>query len=286
MRGKDGGVTTRAARNVAVGAGIQPVLPEGVSIGPRVFHNHRLLSELEGIPSRPHKRFVVIGAGQSAAEVVAYLHQSYPDAEVHASIRRFGYLPSDDTPYANRIFDPESVDEFFTAPVDLKRQLLRDHHTTNYSVVDAELIEDLYRREYDEKVRGERRLFVHRVTEVEKIQESDGDVEVVLKDMGDRHRQLIKADAVVCATGFQSPDLRGLLGPTIDHESAFHEGEPIVQRDYSLHLPELPGRIFLNGGVQHSHGLSSSLLSNLAIRAQDILAAATTGQRSPQNSTH
>ncbi|WP_226930922.1 hypothetical protein [Parafrankia sp. CH37] len=36
-------------------------------------------------------------------------------------------------------------------------------------------------------------------------------------------------------------------------------------------MPGLEGRIFLSGGVQHSHGVSSSLLSTLAVRAGVIL---------------
>ena len=36
--------------------------------------------------------------------------------------------------------------------------LLGYHRNTNYSVVDAELIEDLYRRVYQEKVTGRERL--------------------------------------------------------------------------------------------------------------------------------
>ena len=28
---------------------------------------------------------------------------------------RYGYTPADDTPYANRIFDPEAVDVYFAA---------------------------------------------------------------------------------------------------------------------------------------------------------------------------
>lgn len=263
------------ARNIVIGTGIHPALPENVVPGARVFHNHQLLTSLANLPSRPHRRFLVIGAGQSAAEVAAYLHDTYPDAEVHASFRRFGYTPSDDTPYANRIFDPSSVDEFYTAPPGLKQRLLDYHWATNYSAVDAELIEDLYRREYDETLRGTRRLFVHNVTELENLRESPTEVTATLRDLGDRSRTPLTVDAVILATGFVPHDIRGLLGPTIDDTASFAGDQPIVERDYRLRLPEASGGIYLNGGVQHTHGLTSSLLSNVAIRAADILCAIT-----------
>jgi len=275
----DGSEMTRvAARNVVIGAGIQAVLPEGIVPGARVFHNHQLLHKLAELPARPHGRFLVVGSGQSAAEVAAYLHDSYPDAEVHASFRRFGYSPSDDTPYANRIFDPEAVDEFYTAPPELKQQLLDYHWQTNYSAVDADLIRDLYRREYDESTRGVRRLVVHKVTGIERLSEGPDGVTVTIRDLGDRGSTTLEVDAVVFATGFRPADTRSMLGPSIDGSSSFEGDLPIVERDYRLRLPSVPERIFLNGGVQHSHGLTSSLLSNVAVRAADILRAITDEQ--------
>lgn len=267
------GLERVSAGAVVLGTGICPALPEGVAAGPRVFHNHRLLSDLESIPDRPHDRFLVVGAGQSAAEVTAYLHELFPTAEVHTSIRRFGYLPSDDTPYANRIFDPDSVDEFYSAPAELRKRLLDQHWSTNYSAVDAELIKDLYRREYDEKVRGERRLVVHRMTEVADLREEPGGVEVTLRDVGDRGTVGLKVDAVVFATGFRAADPSDLLGMGFETDQVCDADGPIVARDYSLDASGADGRIFLNGGVQNSHGLTSSLLSNVAVRSAEILSA-------------
>jgi L-ornithine N5-oxygenase len=271
-------VTRAAARHVVIGSGSQPLLPEGIVPGARVFHNHQLLNRLAGLPSRPHGRFLVVGSGQSAAEVAAYLHDSYPDADVHASFRRFGYSPADDTPYANRIFDPEAVDDFYTAPPELKQQLMDYHWQTNYSAVDADLIKDLYRREYDENTRGARRLIVHRVTGIERLSEGSDGVTVTIRDLGNRGSTTLEVDAVVFATGFRPVDTRSMLGPSIDGSSSFEGHLPIVERDYRLRLRSVPERIFLNGGVQHSHGLTSSLLSNVAVRAADILRAITDGQ--------
>lgn len=274
-RNGDAADETITARHIVVAMGLRPVLPAGMAPGPRVFHNHDLLPNLAGLPSRPNRRFLVVGCGQSAAEVAAYLHETYGDAEVHASFRRFGYSPSDSTPFVNRIFDPASVDEFYTAPQALKQRLLGYHWLSNYSAVDADLINTLYRREYDETVRGARRLHIHRVTEIAELDETPDGVRVTLRDLGDRHHQRITVDAVVMATGFQPSGIRELLGPTIDTGSAFDGALPLVERDYSLRLTGIDGRIYLNGGVEHTHGLSSSLLSNVPIRVQDILDAAT-----------
>ncbi len=88
----------------------------------------------------------MVGAGQSAAETTALLHSRFPDAEVCAVFSRYGYSPADDSPFANRVFDPAVVDEFYGAPPEVRKQILDYHANTNYSVVDLDLIEELYRR--------------------------------------------------------------------------------------------------------------------------------------------
>lgn len=260
------------ARNIVFGVGIEPTVPLGVNCGPRVFHNHRLLSHLGDLPSCPRKRFLVVGAGQSAAEVIRYLHENYPDSEVHSSFRRFGYTPSDDTPYANRVFDPSAVDDFYRAPADVKQKLLDYHWLTNYSAVDADLIEILYKHEYEECVAGRRRLFTHRVTEVQDMVEHEDTVSLRLIDRTGGEDVCLEVDAVIYATGFQPRDIRPMLGLSIPLEGAFEGSRPVVERDYRLRIPGSYGHIYLNGGVEHTHGLSSSLLSNVSVRSADILA--------------
>ena len=98
----------------------------------------------------------MVGAGQSAAEAVAYLHREFPNAEVCSVFSRYGYSPADDSSFANRIFDPEAVDHYFDAPDAVKQRLMDYHRNTNYSVVDIDLIAQLYRTEYQEKVLGTR----------------------------------------------------------------------------------------------------------------------------------
>ena len=74
------------------------------------------------------------------------------------SSRATATAPPTTRPFANQIFDPAAVDTFYDATADAKRMLVDYHANTNYSVVDLELIQELYRRAYQEKVRGAQRL--------------------------------------------------------------------------------------------------------------------------------
>lgn len=269
LEGKD--TAPLLARNVVLAGGLSKQLPPGVTASLRQFHNHTLLHNLAELPQRMHGKFVVLGAGQSAAEVVHYLHSTYLDAEVHAVFGKYGYSPSDDSPYANRIFDADAVDDYYKSPPELKRQLLDYHRGTNYSAVDLPLIEQLYAIEYAERVSDSRRLFMHGASGITSaIEDSDG-VRVTVEHRPTQLTETMDTDAIVYATGFEPMNLPALLGELHDTAVVDHT-QPRVTRDYRL-CTTTPtfGNIYLQGGTEDTHGLTSSLLSNIAVRSGEII---------------
>ncbi|MFE2759138.1 lysine N(6)-hydroxylase/L-ornithine N(5)-oxygenase family protein [Streptomyces halstedii] len=266
------GLAVHRARNLVIGTGLRPRLPEGVVRGERVWHNSDLLKKVDGLEGTSPARFVVVGAGQSAAENVAYLHRRFPEAEICAVFTRYGYSPADDSAFANRIFDPEAVDDYFAAPEDVKRRLMGYHGNTNYSVVDIDLIDDLYRQVYQEKVLGTERLRFLNVSRLTGVEETPDKVSATVKSLVTGEETLLDADVVVFATGYSPVDPLGLLGGVGDHCLRDGEGRVSVERDYRIATgPELRCGIYLQGGTEHTHGITSALLSNTAIRVGEIL---------------
>ena len=265
------GAGTLRARAVVLAGGLQPQLPGGVVATPRQFHNHQLLVNVPKLPALEHRRFVVVGAGQSAAEVTDYLHTTFADAEVHGVFAKYGYSPADDSPYANRVFDPAAVDDFYTAEPLVRQRLLDYHRATNYSVVDLPLIEALYAREYAERVAGDRRLYFHGASGIVSATESDTGVRVVVEHHPTKATETLDCDAVIYATGFAPMSLPDILGDLCDPTVYAVDG-PEVERDYRLRTArEISGAIYLQGGTEHTHGLSSSLISNIAVRCGEIV---------------
>jgi L-ornithine N5-monooxygenase len=261
---------TLRTRNVVLATGLVPQLPAGLQTGDRVWHSRDLLTRI-GTVTAP-RRVIVIGAGQSAAETVDHLHQRFPCAEVCAVFARYGYSPADDSAFANRVFDPGAVDDFYRAPASVKDLILGYHANTNYSVVDPELIESLYRRHYHEKVSGQERLRFHNVSRVADAVEVDGRVELAVESMIDGAREVLTADLVVYATGYRPSDPCRLLGDLADACLRDPIGRLEVCRDYRVATgPELTAGIYLQGATEHSHGLSSTLLSNVAVRSGEIV---------------
>ncbi|MFE9396526.1 lysine N(6)-hydroxylase/L-ornithine N(5)-oxygenase family protein [Streptomyces flavidovirens] len=260
------------ARNLVIGTGLRPYMPEGVDRTDRIWHTSDLLARVKGLEGTRPSRFIVVGAGQSAAENVAFLHRRFPTAEVCAVFSRYGYSPADDSGFANRIFDPAAVDEYFTAPDEIKRKLMDYHGNTNYSVVDIDLIDDLYRQEYQEKVLGTERLRFLNVSRLTDVVETSGKVRTTVESLVTGERTPLDADVVVYATGYRSADGLGLLGEVEGFCHRDDQGRPRVERDYRVAAdPALRCGIYLQGGTEHTHGITSSLLSNTAIRVGEIL---------------
>lgn len=265
---------TYRARDLSVAVGLEPHVPPGVELSERVWHNSQLLPRVAELLDRrtPVRRAVVLGAGQSAAETVDYLHRSFRNAEVCSVFAKYGYTPADDSPFANRIFDPEAVDVYFTAPSEVKQSLFDYHRSTNYSVVDMDLIEALYATSYQEKVTGRERLRFLNVSRIRDVRpRADGSPDVVVEFLPTGEQHILEADVLVHATGYRPRDLTTLLGEAAkvclrDDEDAIR-----VRRDHRAETaPDVTAGIYLQGGTEHTHGLTSTLLSTTAIRAAEI----------------
>jgi L-ornithine N5-oxygenase len=262
----------RRARNIVVGTGLRPVLPPGTAVSARVWHSDELLKRIGQIPGPAPRRIIVVGAGQSAAEVVEYVHRTFPGTEVCAVFSRYGYSPADDSSFANRVFDPEAVDVYYGAREDVKRMMFDYHRNTNYSVVDMELIDELYRRSYQEKVGGHQRLRILNLSRVVEAHETGDGVRTVIESLATAELDVLDADAVIYATGYREADVFDLLGEMGEYCLRDEQGRPRVARDYRVETADgVECGIYLQGATEHTHGISSGLLSNIAIRSGEIL---------------
>jgi L-ornithine N5-oxygenase len=267
-----GAITSERARNLVIGTGLRPRMPAGVRRSAKVWHSSDLLRKVDGVRGTQPRRVMVVGAGQSAAEAVAFLHDEFPGAEVCSVLSRYGYSPADDSSFANRIFDPGAVDEFYDAPAEVKQALMAYHGNTNYSVVDIDLIQELYRRTYREKVLGRPRLRLLNLSRTTSVVEKGSTVEVTVQSLVDGARTVLETDVIVFATGYDEADPYAVLGELGDLCLRDDAGRPRVDRDYRVRTdPRLQVGVYLQGGTEHTHGISSALLSNTAVRVGEVL---------------
>ncbi|GAA3219206.1 lysine N(6)-hydroxylase/L-ornithine N(5)-oxygenase family protein [Actinocorallia longicatena] len=270
-RNGDGGSELINARNIVVSTGLAPRVPDGIVRGRNTWHSSEFLAKYREREPGKLKRIAVVGAGQSGAEIVRFLYDAEPDAEIYAILPSYGYSVADNTPFANQIFDAGAVDDYYNSPEQSKRIIWEYHKNTNYSVVDDELINSLYQRCYQDDLENKKRLHVVNVARVRGAEAAGDTVKITVESMLTGRIDRFDVDLFVCATGYEPMDPAKLLGDLEGYCVRDAENRFSLERDYRVVTkPELRCGIYFQGGTEHTHGLSSSLLSNIAVRSGEI----------------
>ena len=184
---------------------------------------------------------------------------------------RYGYSPADDSSFANRVFDPGAVDDFFQRAergqgpdprLPRQHQLLGRRPGPDRGALPPALPREGQRA-------GAAAVPQRQPASADVGRSTDGRVELAVESMIDGSREVLTADLVVYATGYRPSDPVGLLGALARRLPPRRPGPPGDRA-------RLPGRhrrrrstagIYVQGATEHTHGLSSTLLSNVAVRS-------------------
>lgn len=256
-------------RNVVYSGGIEPHIPFPVMGEGRVSHGYNIQKEIGN--HAPGSHYAVVGAGQSAAEITEFIYQR--GARVTAIVSRFGYMPADDSPFVNQIFNPEQVDVLFESPDDVRAKLFEMHASTNYSGVDIDLLKSLYADWYHDKTLGSHRFELRRMTRVTFAEHIDQRVRLRLEGGLKNACNALDVDYLICATGFKPRSVLNLFSEDLRARVHFDaSGTPIFDRTYALEM-QVGGAISVYAPhmCERQHGFTATLLSNMAIRSGEIV---------------
>ena len=273
-RDAQGQQLVRTARSVVVSAGGTPRIPaafKGLKDDGRVFHHSQYLERMAKQPcvSGQPMRIAIIGGGQSAAEAFIDLNDSVPSVQVDLILRGSALKPADDSPFVNEVFAPQFTDLVYQQNTVERERLINEYQSTNYSVVDIDLIERIYGTLYRQKVSGIARHVFRSLTSIESASADELGIKLVLRNTATGQLSEQHYDAVILATGYERQMHRHLLAPLADYLGDFEVG-----RDYRIVTDaRCKAGIYMQGFCQASHGLSDTLLSVLPIRAEEISAS-------------
>ncbi|WFC98198.1 taxifolin 8-monooxygenase [Malassezia yamatoensis] len=130
---------------------------------PRVIHASAFLPQMERLDeclqrqqhanSGEPLRLAIVGGGQSSAEMLCYLRDKFPRANLDMIVRASALVPSDDSPFVNSAaFDPASVTTFWESNAKARRAQLEEFRRTNYSVIRSDLLSQVYEMVYDQEI--------------------------------------------------------------------------------------------------------------------------------------
>ncbi|WP_395664377.1 lysine N(6)-hydroxylase/L-ornithine N(5)-oxygenase family protein [Methylocella sp.] len=269
--GSDGERRRRMASDLVVGVGGRPYVPPAFeAVGrSRIAHASQYMTRARPMMDATTKpmRVAVVGGGQSGAEIFRDIAERWPHVDVSLVLRDHALRPADDSPFVNEAFDPSFVDLLQGLSGERRKALLNSLRNTNYSVVDLDLIEQIYGLLYERRFAGASacRLLTRR--NVEAVREVDGAVEIETRDVATDERGGERFDLVILATGYRYDAHERILANLASDLGGFE-----VDRFYRVKTPpSYASRIYLQGCNEDSHGLSDTLLSILPLRASEIV---------------
>lgn len=256
--------------NLVVGVGLRPTIPACTQpyIGKEVMHSSRFRI-IE--PKIKGKRVVVIGGGQSGAEIINHLlNLPIDSAPSHIvwTTRRSNFLPMDDSPFVNEWFAPAYSDHFYRLSAHRRNEELKNQRLASDGIT-QQLLTSIYQRLYEiahiENHPGFCTLLPARtLTSMYKA-----DCGLLLEIDGPEGVSAISADLVILATGseFQMPTALDALRFEIQTINGF----PELEEDYSVRWNKSKQpRIFFQNAARSTRGVADPNLSLAAWRSGKI----------------
>ncbi|MGQ4516691.1 SidA/IucD/PvdA family monooxygenase [Streptomyces sp. DW26H14] len=290
-----GGETTRVlARQVVLGVGTEPVVPEPLRPYVRAAaHTGRVLHSADYRTHRDRlagvRDVTVVGAGQSGAEIVLDLLRHYeerghpgggsggagaPGPYVRWVARTPAFAPMEYSKIGLEHFTPDYIRYFRSLPEHRRDRLVREQWQL-YKGVSEETLADIHDLLYERTIGGAPApAALHPGVTVAGIEAApDGRYELACRHREQGTAFTLRTDAVVCATGYAAvrPAFLDGLVKLIDWDD---RGRYRVDGSYRVALdPAVPGALYVQNAELHTHGVGAPDLTLGAWRAATILNA-------------
>lgn len=265
------------ARNLVLGTGTQPWLPACLEtlahrFPDKVMHTADYADRFDIAGKR---RVLVLGSGQSAAEVVhALLDQQFdeenaPRFGLHWFTRAAGFLPMEYSKLGLEHFTPDYTRYFHGLPQEVKDRVVPQQGLF-YKGISFKTISDIYDRLYHRSVGGTRiPVQLRAYSELRQVDSTaDGRLRAQFTHAQTGGAFSILVDAIIAGTGYRHalpPFLDGMSGKlNVDASKRLK-----IDADYRVDHRG-PGQIFIQNGELHTHGIGAPDLGLGAWRAARI----------------
>ncbi|WP_217606634.1 lysine N(6)-hydroxylase/L-ornithine N(5)-oxygenase family protein [Chitinophaga sp. GbtcB8] len=262
------------AKNLAMGAGLSANVPGFCRkhIGSGMVHSSQFLTSNVDFSG---KRIMVVGGGQSGAEVILFLlkEEERLPLSVQWISSNYNFLPLENTPFSNELYTPKYSDYFYNLHKEDKEKLLERQKFTSDGVSEKTL-SDIYETIYNYKfLRDIDILDFYPGTYFTNAERTENCfcAEVTLKEKSSAV-QYMDVDIIVLATGFNYQQHKCL--EPLDGYISTTDGKYDVAEDFSIvTTKDMKGKIYIHNGARHVRGVADPNLSLLAWRSAKIINA-------------
>lgn len=253
------------SRHIVIGTGAAPFVPKSFE---QVIHTSDYLMNRERLLDE--NRIVVIGSGQSAAEVyLDLLKRGSSSLQVDWVTRSDVFESLEAGKLGEEIFSLEYIEYFHALPYEARQRLNESFDRFRHGV-NPDTLTDVYETLYKRTAEGsdERTKLLTQI-EVEQVRYAGEEYQI--EGTHQHTGEVFKGeyDAVVAATGYRPVIPKWIERFPVKWES---ENEWVVQAHYDLATEEvLSGKLFTHTNLEHSHGPAATNLGMAVYRNATIL---------------
>ncbi|RZU52380.1 L-ornithine N5-oxygenase [Krasilnikovia cinnamomea] len=285
-------------RSAVVAPGRSPYVPpvfEALPF-PQAAHTSRFLPAIADLDRDFAGTLAVVGASQSAIEVILDLMGRFPAARIVNVMSGYGYRLKDTSPFSEEVYFPEFVDYYYRASEDGKQRLRDLLRPTNYSAADRDVIDTLYLKMYEDELDGRQRVTMRGNRLITAAHQDGAGVTLDLTERITGEQEQLTVDRVVLATGYRDlgtkgrteqlpPLLREVAGVlAVDPETGLSVGFDYRVENSTAGRGAPP--IYINGLCESTHGLGDAgSFSLLALRSQAIVDSLRQRLSAPEGAT-
>ncbi|MGB7192713.1 MAG: SidA/IucD/PvdA family monooxygenase [Collimonas pratensis] len=258
------------ARSIALGIGIEPHIPDCARqwLGSTVCHAANFLEQPEIAYG---ERVMVVGGGQSGAEIVEHLLGMPDIGQITWITSRGNLFAMDESSFVNESYLPSYSQYFQSLPLGRRRAIVSDEKLTSDGI-SAALSNRIYELMY-ERCHVEGRSDLIRVvsnvamTAIAPVKQR---WKVLMQSQATGNERDMTVDRIVLATGFR-PRRSPFIDKIIQH-ARMEDGLPVMRDDYSVEFKQpMRGKVYLQNRSRIQHGLQSVNLSLVAYRSSRIV---------------
>ncbi|GAB3025311.1 SidA/IucD/PvdA family monooxygenase [Niabella terrae] len=266
-----GSVDTLLARNIVIGVGAQPFVPDGVAkqVGARVIHSSAYMYNKSCISKSD--QITIVGSGQSAAEIFYDLLNSVDlsSTEINWFTRSDRFYAMEQTKLNYEMTSPEYINFFYKLDAATRSRLLKRQFSL-YKGINAELINAIYNQLYQLHIdQIESHITIQPHSELISISPTNhlGNYSLCFLHNALQEKFDVTADFVILATGYRysAPDFIKSLAGMVKLDA---NGRYCVNRNYSI---SNNNRVFVQNAEMHTHGFNTPDLGLGAYRNAVIL---------------
>lgn len=257
--------TTYETRNVVLGTGSKPSIPE--SFDKNVIHNTQYVMEKEAILQQD--KVSIVGSGQSAAEIfLDLLTSNRPETFELEWISRSTIFETLETgKLGEEIFSPSYVRYFNSLPLAIRQEAVAKF-TRSQNGISPETLQAIYEHLYDLSTEEQQRVKIRANLEVDQIS-YDSDFTITMRHTELNEQRTSETGAVVAATGFVPS-----LPLFINRLNIAFEGEQAWKVDANYRISRtVPTNhhLYATTNLELSHGPAADNLGMSVSRNQLIL---------------